>query len=151
MGREQMLPSALGRTSRHRTPEVAIAVVSVFALVVGLPVTVAEGGFNTFAYLGAISGLAVIGCYLAVNVSCMIAFRTGYRADFSPVRHVLLPLGGIAIFAFPLVGTFYPQPASPYDKLPFVSVGWLVVGAIVAYELKRRRPELLGRIGRVFV
>jgi amino acid transporter len=93
----------------------------------------------------------VITAYILVNLALIVAFRTKDRAEFNPVRHLLMPLGGIAIFMFPLVGTFYPKPAYPFDILPYISVGWLVVGIGVVIWLARTRPDKLANSGKVFV
>ena len=40
------------------------------------------GGARTFGYLAGGAGLSVVLIYLAVNVSAIRAFRTGFRDDF---------------------------------------------------------------------
>lgn len=150
MGRDAMLPSAFARTGRYKTPEIAIAAVAVFALAAGVPLLLTVGGFNIFAYLGTVAGLSVISSYVLVNLALMVFFGVRDRSEFSPLRHFLMPLGGIAIFAFPLVGTFYPKPVYPFNFLPYFSVGWLILGLIVAVALSRYRPEKLRASGRVF-
>ncbi|MGO9904829.1 MAG: hypothetical protein ACLP4R_00635 [Solirubrobacteraceae bacterium] len=80
----------------------------------------------------------------------LVAFRREYKADFNPFPHVVLPLLGIVTFGIPLVGTFYPVPAAPYSWLPYIVLGWLVIGIIVALWLGRYRAGALSRIGRIF-
>ena len=139
------------RTGRYKTPDVAIATVTVFTLAVGVPMLLTVGGFNIFAYLGTIAGLCVIIAYILVNVALIVAFRTKDRAEFNPVRHLIMPIGGIAIFAFPLVGTFYPMPVYPFNILPYISLSWLIVGIGVVIWLARSKPDKLASSGKVFI
>lgn len=121
------------------------------ALVIGLPVSITQGGFLAFAYIGALSGLSLILLFITVSVGVIVAFRTRFKADFNPFTHVLLPLLAIGTFAIPLVGTFYPVPASPFNVLPYIVLAWLVIGIGVTIWLTRNRADLLSRIGRVFL
>jgi amino acid transporter len=130
---------------------VAVATVGAIALVVGLPVSISQGGFLAFAYIGALSGLSLIIIFITVSVAVIVAFRRRFRSDFNPVLHLLLPVLGIVTFSIPLVGTFYPVPASPFNIFPYCVLGVLALGIIVSFWLKQSRPELLSRIGRVFL
>jgi hypothetical protein len=76
---------------------------------------------------------------------------TRWRTEFNPIKHLVFPLGAIIVFGIPLVGAFYPRPESPYSWLPFVAIGWLLLGVVVAFWLAANRSEMLSRIGRVFV
>ncbi len=151
MGREHMLPRQFSSLSRYKTPQVAVGGVAILGLVIGLPVAIHYGGFLAFAYIGALSGLALIMLFITVNVAVIVAFRRQYKADFNPFLHVVFPILGIITFSIPLVGTFYPVPASPYNWLPYITLGWLVIGIIVAVWLSRTRADALNRIGRVFL
>jgi amino acid transporter len=151
MGRESMLPKQFASLSRYKTPHVATAAVTVLALAIGLPISIHDGGFLAFAYIGALSGLALIILFISVSIGVIVAFRRQYKADFKPFVHVVLPILGIGTFAIPLVGTFYPVPASPYNYLPYITIGWLVLGIAVSIWLGLRRSETLNRIGRVFL
>ena len=42
-------------------------------------------------------------------------------------------------------------PAAPYSWLPYIVLGWLVIGIIVALWLGRYRAEALNKIGRIFL
>lgn len=48
MGRERALPGSLARLSRRRTPVVSIGCVAGLTLLLGLPLTYADGGARTF-------------------------------------------------------------------------------------------------------
>lgn len=151
MGRERMLPTRLADLSRYKTPHISVAAVTVLALAIGLPISINDGGFLAFAYIGALSGLALLILFVSVNVGVIVSFRRQFKADFNPILHVLLPILGIGTFMIPLVGTFYPVPPSPYKYLPYITLGWLVLGILIALWLGVRRSDALNRIGRIFL
>jgi amino acid transporter len=140
MGRDRALPPALSRLSARRTPVAAIGCLTVLALALGLPLTAAYGGVRTFGYLGGAAGLATVLVYTAVNISVIRAFRTEFRGEFSFWRHLLIPAVAILVFLFPLWGIFFPGPYTLTNVLPFIALGWLLIGAVAAAIL-RRRPE----------
>ncbi|HEX5302230.1 MAG TPA: APC family permease [Streptosporangiaceae bacterium] len=151
MGRERVLPGALARLSRRRTPIVSIACVAAFALVLGMPLTYRYGGARTFSYIAGAGGLSVVLVYLAVNIAVIGAFRAGFRDEFSPWRHLIVPATASVLFLFPLWGILHPRAHQIADLLHFTALGWLAVGVIVAVILRTRRPESFGSLGRVFV
>ena len=150
MGREGVLPRPLSRLSRRRTPVVAIGCVAVLALTLGLPLTYADGGARTFGYLAGAAGLSLVLIYLAVNVSAIRAFRTGFRDDFRFCRHLLIPSTAAVFFLFPLWGILHPRGRTVMDLLPFAALGWLGLGVISASVLRARRPARFEAMGRVF-
>ena len=151
MGRERALPGSLARLSRRRTPVAAIGCVAAVALLIGLPLTYGYGGIRAFGYLAGAGGLSVVLIYLAVNVAAIRAFRTEFRDEFRPGRHLLVPAAAAVLLLFPLWGILHPSSHRLADLLPFVALGWLGVGAVVAGILRARRSAGLETMGRVFV
>ena len=105
----------------------------------GLPLTYTYGGARAFGYLAGGAGLSVVLIYLAVNVSAVRAFRTGFREDFRFCRHLLIPATAIVFLLFPLWGILHPRGRTLMDLLPFAALGWLCLGVIVASALRTRR------------
>ena len=149
MGRERVLPRSLSRLSRRHTPVVAIGCVAALALMLGLPLTYAYGGVRTFGYLAGGAGLSVVLIYLAVNVSAIRAFRTGFRDDFRYCRHLVIPATAVVFLLFPLWGILHPRGRSLMDLLPFAALGWLCLGVIAASALRARRPASFEALGRI--
>ena len=137
MGRDGVLPPELSRLSRHQTPVVAIGCLTALALAIGLPLTAAYGGVRTFGYLGGAAGFAVVLVYTAVNISVIRAFRTEYRDEFSVWRHLLIPAAAILVFLFPLWGIFFPGAYTLMNVLPFIALGWLLIGVVAAAAVIR--------------
>jgi amino acid transporter len=150
MGREQILPGSLARLSGRHTPVIAIGCVAVLTLALGLPLTYADGGPQTFRYLAGAGALSIVLIYLAVNIATIRAFRTEFRDQFRVWRHLLLPAAAAVLFLFPLWGILHPRAYTLVNLLPFVALGWLCLGVIAAGVLRATRPASLEALGRVF-
>jgi amino acid transporter len=148
MGRERALPGSLGRLSHRRTPVAAIGCLAAITLLIGLPLTYVYGGVPTFGYPAGIGGLPVVLIYLAVNIAVIRAFRTEFRHEFRPVPHLLIPAAASVVFLFPLWGILFPGAYTLANLLPFISLGWLLIGAIAAGILRARRPATFQALGR---
>jgi amino acid transporter len=151
MGRERALPGALAGLSGRQTPAVAIGFLAVLTLALGLPLTYADGGGPATGYLFAAGGLAVVLVYLAGNLAVIRAFRTEFRDQFKVGRHLLIPAVAVVIFLFPLWGIIHPSAYTLVNLLPFIALGWLALGIIVAIFLRARRPGIFHALGTVFL
>jgi amino acid transporter len=119
-------------------------------LMLGLPLTYADGGPRTFRYLAGAGALSVVLIYLAVNIATIRAFRTEFRDQFRLWRHLLLPAAAAVLFLFPLWGILHPRAYTLANLLPFAALGWLCLGVIAAGVLRAKRPARLEALGRVF-
>ena len=119
-------------------------------LMLGLPLTYADGGPATFRYLAGAAALSIVLIYLAVNIATIRAFRTEFRDQFRVWRHMVLPAAAAVLFLFPLWGILHPRAYTLVNLLPFVALGWLCVGVIAAGFLRAKRPAGLEAVGRVF-
>lgn len=151
MGREHMLPRRFASISKRHTPHVAIFVIGLIAVVIALPVSLKSGGFLAFAYIGGTAGIAFIAIYISSCVAAIVIFNRQWRSERNIVKHIIVPLIAALIFVIPLVGTFYPMPAWPYNVLPYVALAWLALGIVIAIYLSKKHPQRLAAIGRVFV
>jgi amino acid transporter len=150
MGREQVLPGSLARLSGRQTPIIAIGCAAALTLILGLPLTYADGGPATFRYLAGAGALSIVLIYLAVNIATIRAFRTEFRDQFRLWRHLVLPSAAAVLFLFPLWGILHPRAYTLVNLLPFVALGWLCIGVIAAGLVRAKRPAGLEAVGRVF-
>jgi hypothetical protein len=74
---------------------------------------------RAFGYLAGGAGLSVVLIYLAVNISAIRAFRTGFRDDFRFCRHLLISATAIVFLLFLLRGILHPRGRPLMGLLPF--------------------------------
>lgn len=155
MGREGLLPKALGRINEKRhTPTVAVIWEGVFVIVAAVVVGLLSGGLtnpvggnNVYGYLGFVLTLAILPVYVLVNWAVIVYFRK--RPDFNWFRHILLPvIGGLLMIGL-LVGQVVENQVPPYSWMPYAVLGWLIIVIIVAVVLGRTRPEVLKHAGAI--
>jgi amino acid transporter len=87
--------------------------------------------------------LAVVLVYTAVNIAVTRAFRTEFRDEFSVWRHLLIPAAAILVFLFPLWGIFFPGTYTLMNVLPFIALGWLLIGVAATALIRRAIPVAL--------
>ncbi|MFF9477646.1 APC family permease [Streptomyces sp. NPDC014733] len=157
LGRDGLFPRAFARLHPvHRSPVVGLAAQFAIALGTALLLGAAYGPRTAFLLLATVVVVAIIAVYLLTNAACAGYFLRRHRAAFRPVRHLLLPLLGIAAFtpalltaagipAFP----FVEKLTSPVSYAGAVVAGWTAVGLVVVAGVRRRRPDALAAAGLV--
>ncbi len=155
MGREGLLPKALGRINeKRRTPTVAVLWEGLFVVLAAVIVGLLSGGLdnpvggnNVYGYLGFALTLAILPVYILVNWATIVYFRK--RPDFNWFRHIVLPvLGGLIMIGL-LVGQIVENQTPPFNWMPWALLGWIVVVLVVSVVLGRTRPEALKRAGSI--
>lgn len=150
LGRDGMLPRALGRTHpRHQTPHIAIIAYSVFTLVIGLAAGVGWGPINAFGDLGYLSSLGILPVYIGANLALPFFIYKKYRSDFSVLFHVVFPGLSSLIFFVAIYLSLHPWPAAPMNIFPWVLLGWILASIAWALVLRRRQSASLSRLGEV--
>jgi amino acid transporter len=150
MGREGILPRALGRTGSRNTPAVALGVYMVFSASFALLVGLKYGPYGVYAFAGTVLGLGMVFIYIVISVGVIRFYRRRHRAEFSVVRHGILPALTALIMLLPVYGQLNPAPDYPNNLAIWLLVAWMVVGAVYLGYLHRRRPALIGAMGKAF-
>jgi amino acid transporter len=158
-GREGLLPRWIGRVHPvRRTPVNAIftfvgiagAIIGVWALahLIG-----GNGGsmvaltfFDESSTMGTILVLVV---YFLANLALPFYYRRYRPAEFSPVKHGLLPFLGLIAIGVPMYYLVKPGQAAPLDWFPYLAIGIIVVSVLYALMLTRRDPDLGDRVGSI--
>lgn len=151
MGRIRLFPRALAHTSvRHGSPDVAIGVQLVFTVALVLGLGLAYDPLPGFVLLATIVSLVVIVIYMAVNISCAVYHWRARRPEFSPARHLVIPLLGVAAFVpafltsagITVFSFITPLPYPTNLAGPVVGV-WLVLGLLyLGYLMSRDRQRV---------
>ncbi|MBO0787579.1 MAG: APC family permease, partial [Actinobacteria bacterium] len=93
--------------------------------------------------------ILVLVVYLLSNLALPFYYRKYRPAEFSIVKHAVLPgLGALAIVV-PLYYLAKPGQPTPYNWFPYAALAVVVVAAAYAFFLSRRDPGLAGRVGSI--
>jgi amino acid transporter len=143
LGRDGFVTTRLGNTSpRTGAPIVSLAVVMIFAVVVGTTLRInGTTSVNAFFYMGTIGVLSMLVAYIVTNVGAMRFLHLGRRE--APWR-VIVPILAITALVYTIYKNVWPRPAHPYDLFPLIVGGWLLLGAVITVAY----PGLSRRIGR---
>ena len=143
MGKYRFLHRSMGLVhDTHRTPHYAIMLCGslIAAVCLGmLPL----GLLDAFGYAGTIASFGFVVVYLAL---CIVAPLDLRRSREMRPQHVLLALLGASLMLFVIVGSVYPAPTYPYDRLPYFFLGYMGVGAAWFGLLKIKSPQTLSTI-----
>jgi len=147
LSRDGLPSSPLGRVSpRTGSPVGALAVVMTVAFAVMIGQRLAgTNAANAFFYPGTIGVLSLLVAYIATNVGAIRHLFV--RARRRPLWELVFPVAGIGFLVF----TIYKNvagAASPFDRFPWIVLGWLVLGAVgiaLAPGVARRIGEALTR------
>jgi len=159
LGRIRVLPRALGSVHpRWRSPHVAVITVFVISVSTWLWLGFQYDPFTAFAILGTAITLVAVAIYILINISCFAYYVRFRRNEFNVVKHLIVPVLGIALFVpafLTAAGITVFKFVSPLPK-PLSYVGpalgvWLVIGIIYLVYLYRRAPERIADTKRVFV
>jgi amino acid transporter len=151
MAREGIFPQSLARTNATGGPQWALGAYMVFALLVAIIGGVWIGPFNVYAFCGTILGLGIVITYILINVALIVFYRREHRAEFSTVRHAVLPVAASLLMLLPIYGQVWPVPAFPINLVPYIVVAWILIGVGYLVYLTQQRPATLEAMGRVWV
>ncbi|MBO0772441.1 MAG: APC family permease [Actinobacteria bacterium] len=157
MGRERVLPAALGRTHpRFKTPAnatITVAVVAtVMALIMGYPLSDAAFGapFSNYYFWAVTGTLLIIVVYIMICIGGIVFFhRTRATRRWNPLVHVGVPVVGAIVFAAALYGSVHPTPPGILRWTPYVGLVWLALGLVALSWLRARRPAEVAQIGSI--
>jgi len=158
-GREGLLPRIIGRVAPGRqVPRNAIytfvGIASVIILVWALGHLVggnsgSMNGLTFFDESGTMGTLLVLVVYFLSNLALPFYYRKYRPAEFSVVKHAILPVLGMIAIAIPVYYLCKPPQPAPYDWFPYAGAGVIVVSVLYAFLLTRRDPGIGERVGSI--
>ena len=153
LSRNKLAPRPLGHVHpRFKTPTNAIIGMSVFALGLALLFGWKWGPLDGFFTIATMAVPPVILVYMLVSLGAMVYYLGPMRQQFNVLLHVILPIGGIVLFFFPLYYQFvkYP-PVYPEKYGNWVDIAWVGLGILLTIFLATARPDKLADMEHVYV
>jgi amino acid transporter len=148
MGEEGVLPAALGRAHpRHQTPHVAIWLIAPVVAVVPI-VMVASGTtpLGVYAYTGTVGTFGYMLAYVLMAISLPVFLR---RRDELRGASVVLAVVVVLALLYVFYKNVIPVPPSPYNLLPWVFLGALLLGLVWYLTVRVRTPEVTAEVGSI--
>jgi amino acid transporter len=158
-GREGLLPRWIGKVHPvRRTPVNAIitfvAVASAITLIWAIGHWIGGHGnslsaLNFFFESSTMGTLLILVVYFVANLALPFYYRKFRPQEFNVIKHLVLPVLGMAAIAVPVYYLCKPGQPTPYNWFPYAALGVLVVSVIYSVLLVRRDPGLPGRVGSI--
>jgi len=158
-GREGLLPRWIGKVHpTRRTPMNAIY--TFVALAGGIIVVWALGHWigghtgsldpiNFFFESSTMGTILILVVYFLANLALPFYYRRFRPAEFSVVKHVVLPILGMVAIGVPVYYLCKPGQAAPYSWFPYAALAIVVVAIIYAAIANQRDPGLGERAGSI--
>jgi amino acid transporter len=153
LSRNGLAPEPLAHTHpKFKTPHVAIIWLSGISLVISMLVGWKYNPGVGFGIIATIAVPLVVLVYMLVCAGCIAYYLGQRRSEFNPVLHVLLPIGGIVLFFFPLYYQFVKAPPPyPFKWANWISAAYTILGIVVTILVVWLRPSRLADVDRVYV
>src|SRR5262249_51212800 len=132
---------------RFRTPAVAAVAFVAPSIAIGVVSTAFTDPVTASGFLGTFGILGLIIMYLVANVALVVGWvKFRRRGIYKNVwLWVVTPIVGAIVLAIPVWGDLRPGQPSPFNVLPWLTVGLIAVGVIYAVVLGAVRPAALER------
>jgi amino acid transporter len=132
---------------RFRTPAAAAVAFVAPSIVIGVVATAITTPGSASGFLGTYGILGLIIMYLMANVALVVEWAK-FRARGIHKNiwlWVVVPVIGVAVLAVPVWGDLRPGQPSPYNILPWLTLGLVALGVVYALVLGALRPDALER------
>jgi amino acid transporter len=143
-----LLTRSLAHVSpRFRTPAAAAVAFVAPSILIGVISTAFTDPGTASSFLGTWGILGLIIMYLMANVALVVEWvkfrRRGIHKNVW--LWVVTPVIGVAVLAIPVWGDLRPGQPSPFNTLPWLTIGLILAGVAYALVLGAWRPDVLER------
>jgi len=134
-------------TPRFRTPAAAAIAFVAPSILIGVVSTAFTDPGTASGFLGTYGILGLIIMYLATNVALVVEWVKFRRHGIHKNAWLWLvtPIVGAAVLLIPIWGDLRPGQPSPFNTLPWLTLGLIAVGVLYAIVLGAVRPDVLER------
>jgi amino acid transporter len=146
---------------RFRSPRVGILV----GLIVGLALALALGFKYTpqvaFGIIGTAIVVVIVPVYIAANIACIGYFARHEKGQRQWISHVVVPIIGVVILMtgfFSVAGitgipglSFISSLTSPYKYAPYAMAAWVVLGIVLLFVLRSRKPDAIEAVAHIYL
>src|SRR5215469_2901832 len=148
LGRDALLPRALGHTQRRfGTPAAALTVMLVASVAMGLGFGFGFQPLPAFSLLSLVVTLCALGVYALAQVGLTRYFwRLG---EFNPFWHGLVPTLAFAAIIYLFFKNISPKPPYPSDLAIWIAIGWAVAGILGMIGLMIFKPGQLSEAAEI--
>jgi amino acid transporter len=139
--------SLAGIAPRFKTPALAAVAFVAPSIAIGVISTAVTSPASASGFLSTYGILGLIIMYLMANLALIVEWTKFRRRGIhkNVWLWVVTPIIGILILALPIYGDLRPGQASPYNILPWLTLGLIAVGVIYALALAYFRPAVLAK------
>jgi amino acid transporter len=129
MARGGLLHARAGAAhAQNATPHVAVTLTAMLVLLIPAGVVLSGATvLDAYAYLGTLATFGFLVDYILISLAVPGYLRRQGRLRG---RDVVVSAAAALFMVLPLVGSVYPVPAPPYDRLPYLFLLLLALGAI---------------------
>ncbi|MCV7433241.1 APC family permease [Mycolicibacterium bacteremicum] len=145
---EGALPKVFAKVHpRHRTPWAGIVFIGALAFLFAVVATISSAGRLVFeVYGGYVATWGFLVSYLLVVIATPIWL---YKIKaLTPLRLIVSAAAALAL-GYVIFSNFYPVPEFPFNILPFIFGGILLVGLLWYFYLKATNPAVARRVGSI--
>src|SRR6266568_3075062 len=136
-----------GVSPRFGTPAAAAIAFVAPSILIGVVSTAFTDPGTASSFLGTFGILGLIIMYLMANVALVVEWAKFRRRGIhkNVWLWVITPVIGVAVLAIPVWGDLRPGQPSPFNTLPWLTIGLVLVGIGYALVLGAWRPDVLQR------